>query len=199
MRDTPITEITKDISNGMGNGSAGDGSSAGSDGALRNPRMIVPRVCVGLILLMWVLAGFSKISDLNAFVDTVTEHAVLPQSMYGLMWWVGPGELVLGLMLVFVMGSELTKFFGRAVLVFSMLCVVGFTYYLSLVSDAVLLESGCGCLKMMDRINFGIDQDQRTIKYVINGGLVLLHLIALIGPVSIMRQHKKKLAAAEAG
>lgn len=160
--------------------------------------MIVPRVCVGLILLTWVLAGFSKVMDMNAFVDTVTEHAVLPQSMYGLMWWVGPGELVLGLMLVFVMGSELTKFFGRAVLIFSMLSIVGFTYYLSLVSDAVLLESGCGCLKMMDRINFGIDHDQRMIKYVINGGLVLLHLIALIGPLSIMRDHKKKLAAAEA-
>ena len=73
MRDTPITEIAKGMSQSMrqgtGNGSAGDGSSAGSGGALRNPRMIVPRVCVGLILLMWVLAGFSKVSDMNAFVD----------------------------------------------------------------------------------------------------------------------------------
>jgi uncharacterized membrane protein YphA (DoxX/SURF4 family) len=194
MQDSPITELGR----GVGNGPGGGRASAPTAGELiAKPRMVVPRICVGLILLMWVLAGFSKVSDMTAFVNTVTEHAVLPQGLYGLMWWVGPGELVLGLMLVFVMGSELTKFFGRAVLVFSMLCIVGFSYYLSLVSDAVLLESGCGCLKMMDRINFGIDQDQRMIKYVINGGMVLLHLIALFGPLSIMRAHKRKLAAAD--
>lgn len=194
MQDSPITELGR----GVGNGPGGGRASAPTAGELiAKPRMVVPRICVGLIMLMWVLAGFSKVSDMTAFVNTVTEHAVLPQGLYGLMWWVGPGELVLGLMLVFVMGSELTKFFGRAVLVFSMLCIVGFSYYLSLVSDAVLLESGCGCLKMMDRINFGIDQDQRMIKYVINGGMVLLHLIALFGPLSIMRAHKRKLAAAD--
>jgi uncharacterized membrane protein YphA (DoxX/SURF4 family) len=194
MQDSPITELGR----GVGNGPGGGRASAPTAGELiAKPRMVVPRICVALIMVMWVLAGFSKVSDMTAFVNTVTEHAVLPQGLYGLMWWVGPGELVLGLMLVFVMGSELTKFFGRAVLVFSMLCIVGFSYYLSLVSDAVLLESGCGCLKMMDRINFGIDQDQRMIKYVINGGMVLLHLIALFGPLSIMRAHKRKLAAAD--
>jgi uncharacterized membrane protein YphA (DoxX/SURF4 family) len=194
MQDSPITELGR----GVGNGPGGGRASAPTAGELiAKPRMVVPRICVALIMVMWVLAGFSKVSDMTAFVNTVTEHAVLPQGLYGLMWWVGPGELVLGLMLVFVMGSELTKFFGRAVLVFSMLCIVGFSYYLSLVSDAVLLESGCGCLKMMDRINFGIDQDQRMIKYVINGGMVLLHLIALFGPLSIMRAHKRKLAAVD--
>jgi uncharacterized membrane protein YphA (DoxX/SURF4 family) len=199
MRDTPITEFEKGFGRGVGNGPGGGRASAPSAGELlAKPRMIVPRVCVGIIMVMWLLAGFSKVSDLNAFVDTVTEHAVLPQSLYGLMWWVGPGELVLGLILVFVMGSELTKFFGRLVLVFSMLSIIGFSYYLSLVNDAVLLESGCGCLKMIERINFGIDHNQRVIKYVINGGLVLLHLIALIGPVSIMRAHKRKIAAVDA-
>jgi len=121
------------------------------------PRLVVPRVCVGIILGVWVLSGFSKVIDLNAFVNTVTEHKVLPQELFGMMWWVGPGELVLGLLLVFVMGSELTKFFGRAVLVFSMFSIVGLTYYLSLVSDAVLLESGCGCFDGITRIDFGMD------------------------------------------
>ena len=166
-----------------------------SDGA--KPRMIVPRVCVGIILGVWVLSGFSKVIDLNAFVNTVAEHKVLPQELFGLMWWVGPGELVLGLLLVFVMGSELTKFFGRAVLVFSMLSIVGFTYYLSLVSDAVLMESGCGCLKFVDRIEFGIDGNIRMIKYVMNGGLVVLHLVALFGPGVIMRGYRRRMAAVE--
>ena len=194
MRDTPITEITKDISKGMGGASVGGGVDASAE-RHRAPRMIVPRVCVGIIMVMWVLAGFSKVSDMNAFVDTVTEHAVLPQSMYGLMWWVGPGELVLGLILVFVMGSELTKFFGRLVLVFSMLSIVGFSYYLSLVSDAVLLESGCGCLEGLERINFGMKDNVRSVHYARNGVLVVLHLIALIAPVLIMRSYSRKMAA----
>ena len=135
---------------------------------------------------------------MNGFVSTIAEHKVLPQELYGMMWWVGPGELVIGLLLVFVMGSELTKVFGRLVLLFSMASIIGFSYYLSLVDDAVLLESGCGCLKALDRINFGIDQNVRMIKYVMNGGLVLLHVIALYAPVSIMRRHKARLAAIEA-
>ncbi len=172
--------------------------NAGGDGAgVMKPRMVVPRVCVGLILLMWVAAGFSKISDMSGFVDTIAEHRVLPQELYGMMWWVGPGELVVGLLLVFVMGSELNKVFGRMVLLFSMGAIIGFTYYLSLVDDAVLMESGCGCLKALDRINFGIDQNVRMIKYVMNGGLVLLHVIALYAPVSIMRRHKARVALSE--
>tara|TARA_R110000744_G_scaffold119815_1_gene223416 strand:+ start:278 stop:811 length:534 start_codon:yes stop_codon:yes gene_type:complete len=162
------------------------------------PKMIVPRVCVGLILLMWVAAGLSKVRDISDFVNTVEQHNVLPQELFGLMWWVGPGELVLGLMLVFVMGSELTKFFGRAVLLLSMSAIIAFSYYLWLVDDAVLLATGCGCLKAIDRIHTGMDGDVRTVRMVINGTLVLLHLIALFGPGSIMRAHRKKLAAAEA-
>ena len=162
------------------------------------PKMIVPRVCVGLILLMWVAAGLSKVRDISDFVNTVEQHNVLPQELFGLMWWVGPGELVLGLMLVFVMGSELTKFFGRAVLLLSMSAIIAFSYYLWLVDDAVLLATGWGCLKAIDRIHTGMDGDVRTIRMVINGTLVLLHLIALFGPGSIMRAHRKKLAAAEA-
>jgi len=163
------------------------------------PRLIVPRVCVGIILGVWVLSGFSKVIDLSAFVNTVTEHKVLPQELYGMMWWVGPGELVLGLLLVFVMGSELTKFFGRAVLVFSMLSIVGFTYYLSLVSDAVLLESGCGCLEGLKRIDFGMDEHVRVVKYAMNGGLVVLHLVALFGPGVIMRGYTRRVAMEEGG
>ncbi len=199
MRDTPITDFEKGFGRGVGNGPGGGRASAPSAGeSLAKPRMIVPRVCVGIIMVMWLLAGFSKVSDMNAFVDTVTEHAVLPQSLYGFMWWIGPGELVLGLILVFVMGSELTKFFGRLVLVFSMLNIIGFSYYLSLVSDAVLLESGCGCLEGLERINFGMKDNVRSIHYARNGVLVVLHLIALIGPVLIMRSHKRKMAAVDA-
>lgn len=164
---------------------------------VRSPRMILPRVCVGLIMVMWVAAGFSKVRDMNGFIDTITEHAVLPQELYGLLWWVGPGELVMGFALVFVMGSELRKFFGRAVLVLSMLSIVGFSYYLSLVSEAVLLESGCGCFKFVDRVQFGMNENVRTVKYVINGGLIVLHLIALFGPGVIERRHKERVAAAE--
>lgn len=165
---------------------------------LKKPKMIVPRVCVGLILAMWVAAGLSKVMDMTDFVNTVEEHDVLPQELFGLMWWVGPGELVLGLMLVFVLGSELTKFFGRVVLLISMSAIIGFSYYLTLVDDAVLMATGCGCLKAIDRIHTGMNGDVRTIRMVINGTLVLLHLIALFGPGSIMRGYRKKLAAAEA-
>ena len=161
------------------------------------PRLILPRVCVGLILLMWVLAGYSKVRDQSAFVNTITEHKVLPQELYGLMWWVGPGELVMGLLLVFVMGSELTKVFGRFVLLISMASILGFSYYLSLVDTAVLQESGCGCLDGLRRIDFGIEENVRLVRYIINGTLIVLHLIALFGPAVIMRNYRSRLAAAE--
>jgi len=172
-------------------------AGGGKVGGLK-PRMVVPRVCVGLVLLMWVAAGLSKVMDMSAFVNTIEQHDVLPQELFGMMWWVGPGELVLGLMLVFVMGSELTKVFGRVVLVFSMCSIIGFSYYLTLVDDAVLLATGCGCLKAIDRIHTGMNSDIRTVRMVINGGLVLLHLIALIGPVTAMRRYRAGVAAAEA-
>jgi len=162
-----------------------------------SPRMIVPRVCVGVITLMWVAAGFGKVRDISAFVNVIAEHRVLPQELFGLMWWVGPGELVLGLLLVFVMGSELNKPFGKMVLVFSMLSIVGFTYYLSLVSDAVLRESGCGCLDGLTRVDFGIEGAERKVKYMMNGALVMLHLVALFGPGAILRKHAKRVAMEE--
>ncbi len=168
------------------------------DGAIVKPRLVLPRVCVGVILLMWVATGFSKVSDISAFVDTISEHKVLPQELYGLVWWVGPGELVMGLLLVFVMGSELTKVFGRLVLLISMSAILGFSYYLSLVDEAVLLESGCGCLEGL-RIDFGMEDNERLLHYIINGVLVVLHLIALFGPGVIMRNYKARIAAAEQG
>ena len=161
------------------------------------PRLIFPRVCVGLILLMWVAAGFGKVRDISGFVDTIAEHRVLPQVLFGMMWWVGPGELVMGLLLVFVMGSELTKVFGRMVLLFSMASIIGFSYYLSLVDEAVLRESGCGCLESLERIDFGMDVHVRTVKYVINGILVALHLVALFGPGVILRRHRARVAMEE--
>lgn len=168
-----------------------------SRGVDAKPRMVVPRVCVGIIMVMWVLAGFGKVRDMDGFVQIITEHRVLPQELFGLMWWVGPGELVLGLLLVFVMGSELTKAFGKMVLLVSMVSIIGFTYYLSLVDSAVLRESGCGCLDAFKRVDFGIEGGERIVKYTINGLLVLLHLIALIGPGVIERGHADRVRAAE--
>lgn len=136
-----------------------------------------------MILCVWVVSGYGKVTDLNAFVDTVTDHRVLDQSLYGLLWMVGPTELVMGLLLVFVAGSELTKAFGRGVLVVSMLAVIGLSGYLMLVDDAVLRESGCGCLDSLERIDFGMKGDVRAKKMIFNGVLVGLHVVALGQPV----------------
>ena len=52
----------------------------------------------------------------------------------------------MGLLLVFVVGSELRKFFGKFVLLVSMAATGGLVYYISLVDPVILQESGCGCL-----------------------------------------------------
>lgn len=153
------------------------------EGAGTRPRFIVARVCVALILCVWVISGYGKVTDLNSFVETVTDHRVLDQSLYGLLWMVGPTELLMGLLLVFVAGSELTKVFGRGVLVVSMLAVIGLSGYLMMVDDAVLQASGCGCLESLERIDFGMKGDVRAKKLVFNGVLVGLHVVALGQPL----------------
>jgi len=158
------------------------------------PRYMVSRICVGLILLMWVIAGFSKVLDISAFVSVVEKHAVLPDQYEPLLFWVGPAELVMGLLLVFVMGSELRKFFGRFVLFISMGAIIGFVYYLSMVDPAVLQKSGCGCLSD-NRIASGMDLNVRITRYIMNGALVLLHAVALLGPSITDSRRKSKQTA----
>ncbi len=132
-------------------------------------------------MLMWVSAGFFKVSDMSGFVDTVTQHRVLPESMMPFLWWVGPGELVMGLLLVFVIGSELRKPFGKFVLLVSMGAIGGFIYYLLQVDPVVLQESGCGCLSDY-RIASGMENSVRFFAIGRNVILILLHLVALFGP-----------------
>lgn len=178
-------------------GDAGDDDSfsGGVDSAARRhaasntpkekrSRYIFPRVSVFIIMLVWVVSGFFKIRDMSAFVDTVDTHAVLPEGYEPLLWWVGPGELVMGLLLVFVMGSELRKPFGKFVLLLSMAGIGGFTYYLSLVDPVVLQESGCGCLSDY-RIASGIEGSERVVAYARNTILLILHIVALLGPAMI--------------
>lgn len=170
-----------------------DSFSKGVDSALRAkpeesgeapPRYLFARISVFLIMLMWVIAGFAKVRDISAFVDIVQQHAVLPEHMTPLLWWVGPAELVMGLLLVFVMGSELRKPFGKIVLVLSMLAIGGFMYYLAQVDPVVLQESGCGCLSDY-RIASGVEDSVRYFAYGRNLILLILHVVALLGPAMV--------------
>ncbi|MFG0246774.1 MAG: MauE/DoxX family redox-associated membrane protein [Phycisphaerales bacterium JB052] len=185
---------------GTRDGTEDDPFSGGVDSAVRKhtadnteqdqpPRYLFARVSVFLIMLMWVISGFFKIKDMSAFVDIVETHAVLPEKYENLLWWVGPGELVMGLLLVFVMGSELRKPFGKLVLLISMTGILGFTYYISLVDPVVLQESGCGCLSDY-RIASGIEGSERFIDYGKNGILLILHVVALLGPAMVDSRRK---------
>jgi len=154
------------------------------------PRYLFARISVFLIMLMWVIPGFLKIKDMSAFVNIVEKHEVLPERYEPLLWWVGPGELVMGLLLVFVMGSELRKPFGKFVLLLSMSAIIGFTYYLSLVSDAVIMESGCGCLGDR-RVFAGMENGPRYFAYGKNLILLILHVVALVGPAIVDSRRKQ--------
>jgi methylamine utilization protein MauE len=146
-----------------------------------SPKYVFSRICIALIVLVWVAAGYFKISDMSRFMDIVNQHQVIPEDMKAFIWWVGPGELVLGLLLVFAIGSELRKPFGKLVLLVSLGAILGMTYYISLVDPAVLQESGCGCLSDY-RIASGMENSVRFFAYAKNGMLIFLHLVALFGP-----------------
>jgi Methylamine utilisation protein MauE len=148
------------------------------------PKYLFARISVVLIMLVWVAAGFYKISDMSRFMDIVNQHQVIPEDMKAFLWWVGPGELVMGLLLVFVVGSELRKPFGKFVLLLSFGGIIGFTYYLSLVDPVVLQESGCGCLSDY-RIASGMENSVRFFAYGKNVILMILHLVALFGPAMV--------------
>lgn len=172
-----------------------DSFSGGMDSAMRKhaaqyanteqpPRYMFARVSVFLLVLVWVVTGFMKINDLSAFVKIVETHAVIPDRYESLLWWVGPGELVMGLLLVFVMGSELRKPFGKLALLLSMAATGGLVYYISLVDPAVLQESGCGCFSDY-RIASGMGELSRVIDYGLLVIMLILHVVALLGPAMV--------------
>lgn len=148
------------------------------------PRYVFARIAVVLIMLMWIVSGFAKISDVSAFIDIVEQHRVVPGEMIGVLMWVGPAELVVGLLLVFAIGSELRKPFGKFVILVSLVGIVSLTYYLSLVDPVVLQESGCGCLSDY-RIASGMENSVRFFAYAKNTILIILHIVALFGPAMV--------------
>ena len=148
------------------------------------PRYLFARVSVFLIMLLWVIPGFLKVKDISAFMGIVEQHEVIPEQYEPLLMWVGPGELVMGLLLVFVMGSELRKPFGKLVLLASMALIGVFTYYLTLVDPVVLQTSGCGCLSDY-RIASGMEDGPRYFAYGKNLILLILHVVALLGPAMV--------------
>lgn len=156
----------------------------------REPRYLFARISVFLLMVMWVIPGFLKVKDISAFMNVVEKHEVIPEQYEPLLMWVGPGELVMGLLLVFVMGSELRKPFGKLVLLSSMILTGVFTYYLTLVDPVVLQESGCGCLSDY-RIASGIEDGARYFAYGKNTILLILHVVALLGPAMVdsRREH----------
>ncbi|MBL4592151.1 MAG: hypothetical protein JKY96_09355 [Phycisphaerales bacterium] len=151
------------------------------------PRFVFSRIAVGIIALVWVLSGTMKALDPAGFIDMIQQHRVIGDMYRGYAMYVGPGEIVLGLVLVFVLGSELRKPFGRAVLVLSLLVIVAFTVYLNMVDPVVLQESGCGCLSDF-RIASGIEGSQYFIAMLRNGLLAAMHVIAIVGPIVTMRK-----------
>ncbi len=158
----------------------------------RVPRFLVSRIAVVLIALMWVVAGVTKVYSIDKFVDLVATHGVVAPEWQGLALALPFLELLIAVVLVFVAGSELRKPFGRAVLGLSLAGIIGFAYYLSLVPDAVLQESGCGCLG--PRVASGMDGSVRLVAGVRTGALVALHVVALVGPVVGGRRARKATA-----
>jgi len=169
------------------------GQDNGTSAAHRMPRFLVSRIAVVLIALMWVVAGVTKVYSIDTFVDLVATHGVVAPEWQGLAIALPFLELLIALVLVFVAGSELRKPFGRAVLGLSLAGILGFAYYLSLVPDAVLQESGCGCLG--PRVASGMDGSVRLVAGVRTGVLVTLHVVALVGPVVGGRRVKRDRVA----
>ncbi|MFK7883312.1 MAG: MauE/DoxX family redox-associated membrane protein [Phycisphaerales bacterium] len=152
------------------------------------PRFLISRIAVVLIALMWLVAGVMKVYDLPDFLDTIRLHDVLPFEMQFLGMVLPFLELLIALVLVFVAGSELRKPFGRGVLLISLAGILGFTYYLSLVPEAILQESGCGCVGTP--LASGMQTSVRTMAAIRSGVLIVLHAVALVGPVITMRRLK---------
>ena len=204
LRDTdpPIDSATGLPMPSAGHTEGGDADDAsfadGVDKAVQNapasdepkqPRYLFARISVFIITALWVIPGFLKVKDMSGFMSVVEKHEVIPEQYEQFLWWVGPGELVMGLLLVFVMGSELRKPFGKLVLTLSMALIGLFTYYLSLVDPVVLQASGCGCLSDY-RVASGIEAGPRYFAYGKNLLLLILHVVALLGPAMVDSRRK---------
>ena len=149
--------------------------------APRPPRYLISRAAVLLIAATWLVTGVSKVYGLPEFLELIEQHSVIPPDYRWLGLVLPFAELLMALLLVFTAGSELRKPFGRAVLGVSLAAILGFAWYLSRVPDAVIQESGCGCLG--PRIWEGMPGGERLWAGVRTGVLVVLHVVALVGPV----------------
>ena len=69
----------------------------------------------------------------------------------------------------------------------SLLAIISFSVYLSMVDPVTLQESGCGCLGDY-RIASGIENGEYVISMIRNGLLVVLHLVAIAGPIVTRRK-----------
>ncbi|MEM9374187.1 MAG: MauE/DoxX family redox-associated membrane protein [Planctomycetota bacterium] len=160
----------------------------------RTPKFWFSRLAVLLILVAWVYAGVTKVKSIDEFLGVIELHGVIAPE-YRMLGMVLPMvELLLALLLVFVLGSELRKAFGRTVLIMSASLVAFFVVYLSFVPDEVLQESGCGCWGkdgMPIPVASGMDNSVRIGSLITTGTLLFLHAFALVGPVLTMRRRAR--------
>jgi len=164
----------------------------------RKPRFWFSRLAVLLILGAWVYAGTTKILSIDKFLQVIELHDVIPPELRLLGMVLPMVELLLALLLVFVLGSELRKAFGRTVLAMSALMIVGFVVYIAQVSDEVLQDSGCGCWGKNGipiPVASGMDNSVRIGSLITTGTLLFLHAFALIGPVITMRKRNRRASS----
>lgn len=158
------------------------------------PRFLLARIAVLLLAGMWLVSGSLKLMDPSGFQDTMELHRVIPVEYRGFGICLGPAEIQLGLFMIFALGSELRKSFGKIVLSYSLALMVAFTVYLNLVDRAVLQQSGCGCLGN-NRIASGIGASEYLFAMIRNTVLIALHLVALFGPVYTLRRRVQREAS----
>ncbi len=159
------------------------------------PRFWFSRLAVLLILAAWVYAGVTKIRSIDEFLRVIELHDVIAPEYRMLGILLPMIELLLALLLVFVLGSELRKSFGRTVLIMSASLVAFFVVYLSFVPDEVLQESGCGCWGKDGApipVASGMDNSVRIGSLVTTGTLLILHALALLGPAVTTKRLAKR-------
>jgi hypothetical protein len=155
------------------------------------PRFWFSRLAVLLILAAWVYAGVSKIRSIDEFLQVIELHDVIDPEYRMLGMALPLIELLLALLLVFVLGSELRKAFGRTVLIMSASLVLFFVVYLSFVPNEILQTSGCGCWGKNGTpipVASGMDNSVRVGSLITTGTLLFLHAFALLGPAVTMRR-----------
>ena len=155
------------------------------------PRFLFARIAVLLLAAMWFVSGSLKIMNSAEFQDTMELHRVIPVDYRGFGICLGPAEIQLGLFMIFALGSELRKTFGKLVLGYSLFLLIAFTVYLNMVDSQVLQESGCGCLGD-NRIASGIGASEYWFAMIRNAVLIGINLVALFGPAYTMRRRAQR-------